>query len=196
MEFFKRMNDFLRRANPFRQNGGLEPNQGRGASLAHRSELVKTKPVIGDDRYQINDNDRQVDEVFRRVVSRLVELCEQLSLDARRGGTGHAILRDQGTTDDRRAYLFMKPMNEHGWLLEKSAAGWRLSRAEKIVGQNLFLRSNENPWDLVTLWSDPKGERLMRVRSMRFGQDLLSISEYERRLLDGVKDLLTRGALN
>jgi hypothetical protein len=80
--------------------------------------------------------------------------------------------------------------------MEKSAVGWRISRAEKIVGQNLFLRSNEAPWDMATLWSDEKGEGLRRVSSSRVGKDLLSISEYERRLVESLKDLLVNGALN
>jgi hypothetical protein len=196
MEFLRRLTDFLKTANPFRQNGGLDPSRPSGRSQEFGRKLVHSKPLSADDRYRINDNERQVEEVFRRVVGTLVELCDQLSAEARRGLSGNFILREQGTTEDRRAYLFMKPMNEYGWLMEKSSAGWRISRADKIVGQNLFLRSNEDPWDIVTLWGDPLGERLMRVRSLRFGKDLLSISEYERRLVEASRELLNRGALN
>lgn len=196
MDFFKRLNELLWRANPFRQNGGLESASAARSKRRPHRELVVNRPSLSMDRYQINDNERQVDEVFGRMVGGLMELCDSLSMNARRGKDGQVVLREQGSTEDGRNYIFMKPMNQHGWLMEKSRTGWRISRAEKIVGQNLFLRSNEDPWDVATLWSDPTGERLMRISSSRFGRDLLSISEYERRLAEAIKELLVRGALH
>ena len=193
---FKRLQEFWRSANPFRQNGGLELRQRTPAGVRRSRELVVSRAPLSVDRYRINNNSRDVEETFNRVVGGLMELCDRMSMDARRGMPGRVVLREQGSTEDGRSYLFMKPMSEHGWLMEKSSAGWRISRAEKIVGQNLFLRSNEEPWDLATLWSDEKGERLMRISSSRVGKDLLSISEYERRLVESLKDLLANGALN
>ena len=196
MEFFKRFHNILQRANPFRQNEGLEPKPSHPARQFNGRDLVVSKPLPVADRYRINADPRAVEDLFSRIVGRLMELSDRLSMDARRGLPGNVILREQGSTEDGRSYLFMKPMNEHGWLIEKSRTGWRISRAEKIVGQNLFLRSNEDPWDLVTLWSDPKGQLLNRVRSERFGNELLTVSEYERRLMEATQVLLSHGALN
>jgi hypothetical protein len=196
MAIFKRLQEILRSTNPFRHNGGLEPKRRDFGAGRRGREIVVSRAPLSVDRYRIDDNPRDVEETFNRVVSGLMELCDRLSMDARRGLPGRVILREQGSTEDGRSYLFMKPMNEHGWLMEKSAVGWRISRAEKIVGQNLFLRSNEAPWDMATLWSDEKGEGLRRVSSSRVGKDLLSISEYERRLVESLKDLLINGALN
>ena len=77
--------------------------------------------------------------------------------------------------------------------MERSGAGWRTSRAEKIIGDSVFMRSHQDPWDVVTVWKDPQGEGLTRVRSQRFGGDLLSMPEYWRRLSEAFVDVFTGG---
>ena len=194
MEFFKRLAEILQRSKPFRQNRGLGDALDAPKDAHRTNSLVKSKPQTLEERYRLVEDDRQVEGVFKRVAGPLLKICEEISANARTGGSSRVILRELGVTEDRRGYLFMKPMNEYGWLMERSGAGWRISRAEKIVGQNIFLRSDQDPWDVVTIWNDPVGECLTRVRSLRFGRELMTLAEYERRLGDNLRDLFMVGA--
>jgi hypothetical protein len=155
--------------------------------------LIKDRPLSLEERYRVIDDARHVETVFKRLAAPLMELCDAVSAKARQQNSGRVVLRELGTTDDRRSYVFMKPMNEYGWLIERGGAGWRVSRAEKIIGADMFMRSNADPWDLVTLWQDPKGEGLTRVKSQRFGHELMTVTEYERRLTDALREVFTSG---
>jgi len=163
---------------------------------ATQSALVKDRPLSLEERYRVVDDPRAVETVFKRLAAPLMELCDAVSTEARRQNSGRVVLRELGNTDDRRSYVFMKPMNEYGWLMERGGAGWRVSRAEKIIGAEMFMRSSADPWDLVTLWQDPKGEGLMRVKSQRFGHELMTVTEYERRLTDALRDVFASGEVN
>ena len=56
------------------------------------------------------------------------------------------------------------------------------------------MRSHDDPWDVATVWKDPKGVGLTRVQSQRFGRELMTVSEYERRVYDAIKDLFATGS--
>jgi hypothetical protein len=194
MDVIKRINHAWKAVNPFRKNGGLGDQARTGEESLRGRNLLNSHRTPTIDRYRVMANDSSLGDVFERLVGSLCQLCDQLSMQRRRGLGGAIILCEQGTTSDGRLFLFMKPLSEHGWLLERSSAGWRMSRADKIVGQHLFLRSNEDPWEVATLWGDSRGELLVRVGSLRFGKDLLVLSEYERRLIESMTEVLTLGA--
>jgi hypothetical protein len=156
-------------------------------------QLVKSRPLSLEDRYQIVKDTREVETVFSNLTNVLVDLSDSLSSAARTQGSSPVILRQIGVTSDRRPYVFMKPMSRSGWLFEMGPAGWRISNAEQIISREMFMRSHMEPWDVVTIWVDPKGEGLTRVQSQRFGRDLMIVSEYERRLCESMRDLFSRG---
>ena len=198
MNVFSRASEWLRRQLKSSDNSVLSPNaynRSRSVSAAHQN-LVKNRPLSLEERYRVVEDPRQVEAVFKRLAAPLMELCDLVSSESRRQNSSRVVLRELGTTDDRRSYVFMKPMNEYGWLVERGGAGWRVSRAEKIIGQDMFMRSNADPWDLATLWNDPKGEGLPRVRSQRFGHGLMTVTEYERRLVDALGDVFRVGEGN
>jgi hypothetical protein len=155
--------------------------------------LMKSRQQTLEARYRVLEDQPQVETIFKRLAEPIIELCDTLSASARGISGGRVILRELGTTDDRRSYVFMKPMSEYGWLMERSGAGWRTSRAEKIIGDRVFMRSHQDPWDMVTVWIDPQGEGLTRVRSQRFGGELLTIQEYWRRLSEALTEVFTLG---
>jgi hypothetical protein len=146
------------------------------------------------ERYRIVEDARQIEAVFKHFAEPLLDFCDRYSAANRSAGNGKVVLRELGTTDDKRSYLYLKPLSADGLLMERSGAGWRVSKAEKIIGRQMFMRSHQDPWDLVTVWADPKGEGLTRLRSQRFSQDLLSVSEYERRLCDSLYQMFESGA--
>jgi hypothetical protein len=162
-------------------------------SSRHRQDLgvVKARPMFLEERYQIVQNRGEIEPIFNQLRDKLVGLCDTLSSEARSGGNGHIVLRQVGSTNDRRPYVFMKPMSEAGWLFEMGPAGWRVSQAEQIISREMFLRTHNDPWDVTTVWKDPKGEGLTRVQSQRFGRELMTVSEYERRILDSVREMFS-----
>ena len=193
MDIFKQLTEWFRNAYSGNNVCVLSPKRkAYDRSLA--SPIVKNRPQSLEERYRILEDQRQVEVIFKRLAVPLLDLCDQISAAARGNPEARVVLRELGTTDDRRSYVFMKPMSEHGWLMERGGAGWRISRAEKIIGQSMFMRSHQDPWDVVTVWHDPQGDGLNRVRSQRFGRELLTMSEYERRLADALRDVFNTGS--
>lgn len=156
--------------------------------------LVKSRPMFLEDRYQIVQNRGEIETIFDQLREKLVGLCDAVSSASRAQGSGRVVLRQVGMTNDQRPYLFMKPMSESGWLFEMAPAGWRVSQAEQIISREMFMRSHDDPWDVATVWKDPKGVGLTRVQSQRFGRELMTVSEYERRVYDAIKDLFATGS--
>lgn len=158
-------------------------------------ELVIARPQHLQDRYAVVNDGRVIDDAFTSLKEKLFGDCEALSAAARRGDGGKTIYRETGKTSEGRAFAFFKPFNDYGWLMERSGAGWRISRAEKIVTQQMFLRSNNDPWDVAVLHADPERRGIVRVSSQRFGQTLMSLAVYEQRMRDAFRvELIGRDA--
>ena len=179
-------------------NGNLDSKMGHSKipsafNVRRSQQLVKSRPLSLEDRYQIVKDTREVEAVFSNLTTALVDLSDSLSSAARTQGSSPVVLRQIGVTSDRRPYVFMKPMSRPGWLFEMGPAGWRIGNAEQIISREMFMRSHMEPWDVVTVWVDPKGEGLTRVQSQRFGRDLMIVSEYERRLCEAMRDVISRG---
>jgi hypothetical protein len=197
MQLMKRLKNWANEVFPF-NNGSLE-HQSKAAFDARlgRSRqdlgLVKSRPMFLEDRYQIVQNRGEIETIFDQLRAKLVGLCDAVSSASRAQGSGRVVLRQVGITSDQRPYLFMKPMSESGWLFEMAPAGWRVSQAEQIISREMFMRSHDDPWDVATVWKDPKGVGLTRVQSQRFGRELMTVSEYERRVYDAIKDLFATG---
>jgi len=144
--------------------------------------LVKARPPHWEERYHVAQSAQDVDAQFQQLKSVLFAQCDHISEQARRNRGGKMIHREQGQTADGRPFIFLKPFNDFGWLIERSGAGWRISRAEKIISQQMFLRSNTDPWDIVMLFEDPVGEGAPRLKSQRFGNALMSPVVYEHHM--------------
>lgn len=144
--------------------------------------IVQQRPAHFEDRYIVSESKQMVDDAFLSLRRSLFDDCDAQTALARRQQGGRMIFREQGKTSEGRPFMFFKPFNDFGWLIERSGAGWRISRAEKIVSQQIFLRGNGDPWDIVLLYADPKGEGAIRVKSQKFGNTLMSLPVYEQRM--------------
>lgn len=146
-----------------------------------RVELVKARPTTLEQRYQLLDHTELADEIFGRLKRRVVAAVDGKD----KGPQAVTGLIEAGRLAPGRPYFFYKPLSKKGWLFERSGAGWVISRAEKIVAQDLFLRDGD-PIDAVSLYmaSDQRG--YPRVRSAVMGGDLLSLAVYEQRVLQQV----------
>ncbi|MBM4251599.1 MAG: hypothetical protein FJ146_06480 [Deltaproteobacteria bacterium] len=139
-----------------------------------RQAVVKDRPVSLEQRYTTLESSLQADEIFLRLKQNLYA-----ALDAQEGG--RTVFRESGRVAPGRPYFYLKPAGEKGWLWERQGAGWVITRAEKIIGRNLFLR-DEEPVDAVELFVAKDRVAMPRVRSQSLGQDLLAMAVYEQKL--------------
>lgn len=99
--------------------------------------------------------------------------------------TRQSWLVESGTLDSDRAYLYLQPMNQQGFLFEQVTNGWIIGRADKIVAKDTFVRGGE-AWDMVSVVSLPEAA-MPKVVSRRFTDQTMPFSEYRRRLLEAVR---------
>jgi len=144
-----------------------------------QTAVIKPRPLSLEERYRPLDNPGELDQMFLRMRDRLYDTADAIAVGSRL--RPRVILREAGRIGPKRPYFFLKPMSETGWLFERSGSGWVVSRAEKIVGQDTFLRRGE-PWDIVTLHESASGSNTIRVTSQRIGGDLIPFSVYESKL--------------
>jgi hypothetical protein len=185
----------LRSVMGMRQRFVLRRSESRASAVRAREErdrnqayarqsaaIVKSRPPQLEERYAVLQEPTDIDGAFRLLRKELLLEVDKLNEAAREEDGSRLIQREIGVTAEKRHFLFLKPFNDYGWLLERSGAGWRVSRAEKIVSQDMFLRSNADPWDLVNVYEDPSGEGAHRVKSQRFGGALLALPVYHDRM--------------
>ena len=143
-------------------------------SVESRVALVKPRPVSLEQRYALLDQSEQADEIFIKLKQRLYN-----AIDDRQSGP--TVFRESGRLAPGRPYFYLKAAGEKGVLCERTGAGWVISRAEKIVDRNLFLREGE-PVDAVELYVAGDRATLPRVRSQTLGDGLLAMAVYEQKL--------------
>ena len=118
--------------------------------------------------------------VVRQVFDRLRGAFEK-RLYKNRGLTADFRL-EHGAFPDGMRYFFVSPWHESGWLFEQSPTGWSISRSERIVHQNSYVRGSV-AWDLVTLLTrDPQKSSLVRLNSRVLGEELMTFPIYEKEL--------------
>lgn len=164
----------------------LPSAEWQDAAILPRQALVKKRPVSLEQRYSLLEAPASADAAFRRLQARVFEAAA-----LRADQTGTTIFREAGRIAPNRLYFYVKPQNQRGWLVERSAAGWLVTGAEKIVAQDMFLRDRE-PVDSVLLYerrdeSVDEAAPAKRSPRVRVGGDvrgeLLAFTVYEHRLL-------------
>jgi hypothetical protein len=158
------------------------PNITKQRIVGATKELVKPRPPGLEERYALCDSNQKVEDSFRRLRELLFEVSDALSSKARNREGGTIVTKEIGKTNEGRPFLYFKPFSDFGWLVEKTGPGWRISRAEKIVSDQIFLRGQGDPWDQVLLYEDPLGVGSLRIKSQRFGKELMTASVYEERM--------------
>ena len=92
-----------------------------------------------------------------------------------------AVFCESGRVSPGRRYFYLKPRGGEGWFFERTDYGWTVSRCEKIVSQDLFLRKGEL-WDTVYLHFRD-GLKKPRVASQAAGDDAIGFRLYERAMV-------------
>ena len=134
----------------------------------------------------LSESRGEEDEYFEHLRQTIFWECAGVS-DIPRDGVNRSraiFICESGWVDPGRRYFYLKPFGSPGWLFERSGAGWVVSRSEKIVSRDLFLRRG-SPWDVVTLFKRPGGQRL-RVASNLTQEEIIPFSQYERMMVKAV----------
>lgn len=166
--------------------------------LPARSPILRPKPEFADEGTGAGSTNQavqvtdavQLDQMFAELRLRVYEKLDQKekSLQATRSGSGRGsiggVYREFGKLPGERSYFFVKGFGSLGWLFERSGSGWVVSRAEKIIGRNLFIRKGE-AWDFVSVLSSQANEDI-RILSKQLSAGPLSSEVYLSRLWSGL----------
>ena len=145
----------------------------KGSSL-RAAGLMSDAPQSLSESYKRNLNQPELDAIFLRMKRNITK-----SLDDVEKLKGKVLaLREAGTLMTGKPYFYIKPFNENGWLFERTETGWVISKAEKIYGQDSFIRS-DHAWDIASILTNAEGNATPRVNSTKFDLNLVSLSLYE-----------------
>lgn len=124
-------------------------------------------------RYSIVTDQKRVAAAFSRIFQTFKD-----DLAANRQLTPKYLL-EKGRIADHRAYFFIAPWHEEGWIFEQSPTGWTIAKAQKIVGKQTFMRSALH-WDQVTVYKadDDEDKVPLRIASLAFGPDKMTFPVY------------------
>ena len=137
--------------------------------------------------HALSEQREEEDRYFEQLRQTVFWECAGISDDAqKRGHARRMYLCESGWVDPGRRYFYLKPFGRPGWLFERSGSGWVVSRCEKIVAKDLFLRKGE-PWDVVSLFKLEGGKRL-RVGSSLAGDEIVNFSLYEKLMVNAVRE--------
>jgi hypothetical protein len=154
-----------------------------GLSGHSEMKLVKPRPQPTriEDAYEALDDGDTADELFLRLRRFLYKASDEANQQQDSPVAPPKILREAGRVYPERPYFFLQPLNDKGWLFERSGNGWVVSKAQKIVKDQNFLRE-QDPWDVVTLYRNRDGQGTPRISSQKLGAELVSFSFYEQKL--------------
>jgi hypothetical protein len=151
---------------------------GEGSIPGDRTSLVKSRPEhLAAPRYELLQSEAAVDQHFERLKRYVHSKVQQ----TRARGVAPKYRFEAGKLNADRAYFFLQPWDDTGYLFERIPHGWSVSRAEKIEATSTFLRRYE-AWDVANLYQNsaagPAGS-LVRVDSQKLDQQLASFLIYE-----------------
>ena len=109
-------------------------------------------------------------------------------------GKAPRLMWESGNVTGYRPYFFLQPWNEMGYLFEMTQRGWVISRAEKIISLDRFMRQL-SAWDVVVLYEAGELDGTLRVKSELWGEDLVSLPLYEDAMLRMFKELFPAESL-
>jgi hypothetical protein len=145
---------------------GREKRGGLTLSRPERRSTTEWRPVA---------DSRLVRGSFIHFRDLMYELNRRTKQEA--GSTPRA-LWESGKLAGDRAYFFLQPWNDRGYLFEETPRGWVVARAEKITAQDQFVR-DRLAWDHVILHEATDRPGLLRVSSEQMGEGIVSLRLYE-----------------
>lgn len=155
----------LKAALPIEKRSPLRP-----FSSDARQKYPETRSLPREEVFGLAHDARLIDQAFevqRATLWKMLDECRSVS--SFEGQADLGFHREFGKASGDRRYFFIKLFNERGWLFERSGIGWVVSRAEKIIERNLFIRHGD-AYDFVTVLFNSDGSRA-RIASQRWSLD-------------------------
>lgn len=152
-----------------RNRQALQAYQGRRSLTLERPERrssTEWRPV---------EDSRLVRNAFNQFRDLMYEYNRRTKQQA---GAAPRALWEAGKLAGDRAYFFLQPWNERGYLFEETPRGWVVARAEKIATRSQFVR-DRLAWDHVILHEATDRPGLLRVSSEQMGEGIVSLRLYE-----------------
>ena len=144
--------------------------------------LVKPRPISFQERYHQIENAQKIAVFFERFNAELKTAIKQIS-------PRKTIFIEQGRFQDGTRFMYYKPFNQKGLILETTSEGWTISRAEKIPTQEMFLKNTTDLWDHVKLL-DAQDSSVVRVSSSQNKNELPVFSVYSSQTIaDLIKNM-------
>ncbi|MCB9229493.1 MAG: hypothetical protein H6618_07775 [Deltaproteobacteria bacterium] len=152
---------------------------------AERIRWLTLRHLPSEPEYHLIQEVDRVDQIFEQLRVTLFSASASLTSSRIRESkvsVAGNFFREYGRIDPGRKYFYLKPESERGWLFERSGIGWLVSRSEKIVSEDLFLRT-EAPVDIVTTFCLASRDSVLRISSEYFDAELISPLVYERKMI-------------
>lgn len=171
--------NFFRKSIARIQGKGLSSQEMAGTGKVKktrdsRGKLINSAPLSLSESYKRPLDQPELDGVFLRMRRNMLKSLDEIEQNS---GETKAV-RESGTLMTGKPYFYIKPFNQNGWLFERTESGWVICKAEKIYGQDSFIRS-DRAWDIASVLSSADGRSTPRVNSSRFDLNLVSLSLYE-----------------
>ncbi|MDQ3235131.1 MAG: hypothetical protein M3Q07_25255 [Pseudobdellovibrionaceae bacterium] len=158
-------------------NGGAQKRQAQAVHAAekrHRLTLGRPERRSPMEWTPVADN-----RLVRRTFNQFRELMYSCNRRTKhQAGDAPRALWEAGKLAGDRAYFFLQPWNDRGYLFEETPRGWVVARAEKIATQSQFMR-DRLAWDHVILHEATDRPGLLRVSSEQMGEGIVSLRLYE-----------------
>ncbi|MBP9707500.1 MAG: hypothetical protein KBD78_07620 [Oligoflexales bacterium] len=130
-----------------------------------------------DERFQICSDAKRVQNSYSSLTAKLLDELKQ-NIPANLALWSY----ERGDLDDQLRYLYIKPHNKTGFLIEETPSGWLICYADKISARSNFVRKGV-PLEIAHYCQELVGRMSPRVLSLSlFSADYVPISLYEEKL--------------
>lgn len=145
---------------------------------------VSTPTQHPESRYRLVSHPKDRDAGFARIEERIFRIHQKLSKQP--NSRPKTSFVEKGRLESKHRYIYLKPQGDFGWLVEESNTGLVVSRSEKIVGKDTFLRRGD-PWDIANLYCSDSLP-IPRISSQQTGKKIISIAMYGHLLERAIAD--------
>jgi hypothetical protein len=160
---------------------GSRGSESADVSMSTRIDLIKSRPVSLEKRDQRLADDQVSARLFFETKTFVFKSVDQHN---QQNEISQRYLKESGRMNDGRSYYFIQPLNTQGWLFEQTSTGWIISRAQKNVAANSFLRGYDH-WDLISVFKAEDSSNT-RLSSQRLNMHLVSPLVYQAQLVENL----------
>ena len=155
---------------------GQEITKALRSSIRYRFLSKKNYPQTN---YTLTSEKNYVERYFQRLCHSLIH---KVQAKYKKDNQPFGPVIETGWIQNDYRYFFLKKANNQGWLFEQSETGWLVSRSEKIVKDDTFVRKGA-AWDIVSIYRSSNPHIDCRVSSGELTKgEVVSYLVYENKI--------------